>query len=146
MDWTTGKLKWQLKNPIEYSLFVSRYGMAIIKNYLILSGLAIRESISHGPVIPNDFRGPIRMLATIDMKSGKLIAKWYEPTFSGKWMAGSYFPPMPNGGGKLSWYKGELYHVTDADFSKISLDDIASFSNGWVSPNDSGKAYNEISR
>ena len=59
---------------------------------------------------------------------------------------GTGFSPMPNMGGKLMWYKNELYHVTDENFSKINFEDIKNFKNGWVPPDDSGNVVYRIHR
>ncbi len=136
VDWQNQKRIWEIQTPIDYIRpMTSQDGFAYSDEYLIISGLAIRESIPHGPVIPNKLKGTIRMLAAIDIETGELVAKWYEPTFTGRWIVGSTFPPMPNRGGKLMWYQGELYHVTDENFSKIIIEDIKNFQNGWIFPN-----------
>ncbi|UCG62454.1 MAG: hypothetical protein JSV52_03980 [Candidatus Zixiibacteriota bacterium] len=141
----TGKFVWSVNDPIEYhSPMVHRVIWVITNDYLILSGMAIRESIAHGPVIPNDLRGTIRMLAAIDIKTGELVAKWYEPTFSGRWRIGTGMPAMPYTGGRLIWYDNELYHVTDLNFSKIDFSEIKNLENGWVGPADSGAVYHDV--
>jgi hypothetical protein len=144
LDWSTGKLVWSIEDPLEYTPMFARHGMAISKDYLILSGLAIRESIAHGPVIPNDLKGTVRMLAAIDIKKGKLAAKWYEPVFSGKWQIATGLPPMPSSGGALIWYKGKLYHMTGDQFSEIDFNEIKNFENGWVPPDNSGRVIKEV--
>jgi hypothetical protein len=144
LNWKTGELEWSVNDPLEYTPNTSSHGMAISKDFLILSGLAIRESIAHGPVIPNNLRGTIRMLAAIDIKKGKLVAKWYEPTFSGRWQVGTGMSPMPNRGGNLIWYDNSLYHLTESNFSIIDFNEIENLTNGWVRPTDSGRVCNKV--
>ena len=144
LDWKTGEILWSVKDPLEYTPMTRAHGTVISEDYLLLSGLAIRESLPHGPVIPNQLEGTIRMLAAIDIKKGELVAKWYEPTFTGRWQVGTGTSPMPNSGGKLMWYKNELYHVTDVNFSKINFEDIQNYRNGWVPPNNSGNVIHNI--
>jgi hypothetical protein len=146
LDWSSGQTVWSVPDPLEYTPMTNNYGTAITQDYFILSGMAIRESIAHGPVIPNDLRGTIRMLAAIDIKKGELVAKWYEPTFSGRWQIGTGMPAMPNSGGRLIWYDYQLYHVTDVNFSKIDFGDIKNLKNGWVGPADSGRVYHDVMR
>lgn len=144
IDWREGKVIWSVDDPIEYSPMTSFHGQPISPRFLLSAGLAIRESIAHGPVIPNELKGTIRMLAAIDIEKGELAAKWYEPVFSGRWQVSTHLPPMPNDGGTVLWYKDEFYQIADGRLSVINISDIENFENGWVPPTQSGRIYRDV--
>ncbi len=144
LNWETGEFEWAVKDPLEYTPNATNDGWAISRKYFILSGLAIRKSVAHGPVIPNNLVCTTRMLAAIDIDKGELVAEWYEPVFSGQWQVGTAFPAMPDRGGRLIWLNDNLYHITSENFSMIDFGDIEGLSNGWVAPTDSGKVYYNI--
>ena len=142
IDWMTGDLMWSIDDPIEYTPRYPR--RAITGDYLILSGLAVRPCVKEFKKVPTVLKGRIRMLAAIDVNTGRLAAKWYEPLFPGRWEGGLPLPPMPNAEGDLVWYENQLHYVTDVSFSKIDFDDIKNLANGWVGPDDSGRIYQDF--
>ncbi len=142
LDWKSGEIAWSLNNKApDYILTTSSGGMAFTKDYFILTGLASGElipNITDVPVSPGD---NMLMMVAIDVKTGVLAAKWYEPIIVGNQSVGSIADRASNRGGRFTWYDNNLYYVTDKKFSMIDLNDIKNLKNGWVDPADSAKIY-----
>ncbi|MBU0983813.1 MAG: hypothetical protein KKA42_08085 [candidate division Zixibacteria bacterium] len=145
LDWAKGTHIWEQQSPIELNVALSSSTTAVVSDYFVVSGLAVRESISHGPQVPNDTRGPIRMIGALDLRTGKSAAQWYEPTFHGTWSAWTNLPPMPDRPGEFRWFRGQLYFVTESCFSRIDPENIRALSGGWVAPGKSENAHYDLS-
>ena len=115
VDWSTGKERWDIRDPCPARVPGAAPGVAVTKNHLLFAG---REFVPLG-----DRQEPVRCLYAVDIKTGKTAARWRPE-------------PLQAAHGERAepWFfeqNGQLYLMTRREFSEINLDDLAAKKRGW---------------
>lgn len=112
-DCATGKTLWGIDDPVSGRDVLGTSTIAVTKDYVLLGGT---DQVAHG-----EERIAVRSLCAVGLASGKVVARWRaDPMGQGR-----------AGVGRFCRLGKQLFLVSERDFARLDLADIAAKRRGW---------------